>query len=123
MTIWIRLGSLVEQTRNLGSSLVARSLVSVAVIVLASGCHVDLRDDDHICKPDEYPVRQFGPTGLGQECARKGQEPPTGDVRYPKGQVPDRIGDKWDIYWQDHALDSDGKTIPLDPDLRGLYAR
>jgi len=59
---------------------------------------------------DEYPVKAVGPGG-GSACVSDGQEPPDGMVRYPKGQVPERVGDKWDVYWESHDLDEDGKLV------------
>ena len=41
-------------------------------------------------------------------CAPAGQEPPAGYVRYPDGQVPRHVGDKWDKYWQTHVIDRSG---------------
>ncbi|WP_335971575.1 MULTISPECIES: SCO0607 family lipoprotein [Streptomycetaceae] len=79
-----------------------------AVMATATACGVDLRD--HECQSDEYVVAAVGPGG-GAQCVAKGEEPPPGTVRYPKGQEPKRVGDKWDVYWQDHGLDANGKLI------------
>jgi len=80
----------------------------VAVMGLVTGCGMDLRD--HECQANEYPVQAVGVPGSGA-CVTKGKEPPDGDVRYPPGEVPQRVGDKWDVYWDSHAMDADGHLI------------
>ncbi|MEE4541138.1 hypothetical protein V2S66_04040 [Streptomyces sp. V4-01] len=88
--------------------MVAMALAGVAVVGMTSACDVDLRD--HECMSDEYPVQAVGPEG-GSACATNGHEPDAGYVRYPAGQVPQRVGDKWDVYWQSHGLDAAGHLI------------
>ncbi|WP_328466428.1 SCO0607 family lipoprotein [Streptomyces sp. NBC_00448] len=90
------------------ASMVGAVLVGAAVVATSTACGVDLRDRE--CTSNEYPVQAVGPEGGGQ-CVTKGKEPPAGTVRYPKGQEPKRVGDKWDLYWQDHGLDANGKLI------------
>lgn len=80
----------------------------VGVAAVTAGCSVDLRDYE--CSSDEYPVQAVG-AGSGSACVTKGEEPPAGYVRYPAGQVPQRVGDKWDVYWQTHGLDAKGHLI------------
>jgi hypothetical protein len=63
-----------------------------------------------MCESDEYPVQAVGAPGSGM-CVTKGDEPAAGYVRYPAGEVPQLVDDKWDLYWRDHALDADGKLI------------
>jgi hypothetical protein len=90
------------------SSVVALSLAGVAAMGLTAGCGMDLRD--HECMSDEYPVKATGPEG-GSACQTNGQAPPAGYVRFPAGQVPQRVGDKWDVYWETHGLDDKGRLI------------
>ncbi|MET9531857.1 MULTISPECIES: SCO0607 family lipoprotein [unclassified Streptomyces] len=85
--------------------------VSVLVLTAASmafaltGCS----QEDAICGGGEYPVLNVGSTGSA--CASKGHEPPKGYTRYPKGKVPEHVGDTWDTYWQSHTVDRSGKII------------
>ncbi|MYS80649.1 SCO0607 family lipoprotein [Embleya scabrispora] len=62
-----------------------------------------------ICGGDEYPVLNVGSTG--RACVSNGDEPPKGYIPYPKGKVPEHVGDKWDTYWQSHTVDESGRTI------------
>lgn len=84
------------------------ALAGVALTALATACSMDTRDA--ICMPDEYPTAVIGYAG-GGSCVSDGQQPPEGSVRYPEGQVPRHVDDRWDRYWQDHALDADGRLI------------
>ncbi|MYS22138.1 hypothetical protein GTW78_18565 [Streptomyces sp. SID4948] len=88
--------------------MVALALLGAAAAGMAAACDTDLRD--HECMSDEYPVQAVGPEG-GSMCVTNGKEPPAGTVRYPKGQVPQRVGDRWDRYWQDHGLDAHGRLL------------
>jgi len=36
-----------------------------------------------------------------------------GYTRYPEGQVPDRVGDKWDEYWSTRIIDENGKVTEI----------
>lgn len=90
------------------ASMGAAVLAGAAVVAMSTACGVDMRDRE--CTSNEYPVQAVGPEG-GSQCVTKGKEPPAGTVRYPKGQIPKRVGDKWDLYWQDHGLDANGKLI------------
>ncbi|MFI0938564.1 SCO0607 family lipoprotein [Streptomyces sp. NPDC021020] len=87
-------------------------LAGSAVAALTAACSVDLRDA--ICGSDEYPVAAVGSAG-GGSCVPDKEQPPKGSVRYPEGKVPQHVDDKWDKYWQDHALDANGRLI-TDPD-------
>lgn len=89
-------------------SVVVLALTGVAAMGLATGCGMDLRD--HECMSDEYPVKAVGPEG-GSACQTNGQAPPAGYVHFPAGQVPQRVGDKWDVYWETHGLDDKGHLI------------
>ncbi|MGW1375682.1 SCO0607 family lipoprotein [Streptomyces sp. NPDC002446] len=66
---------------------------------------------DAICMSDEYPVMPVG--GTGGSCVPKDEEPPAGHVRYPEGKVPEHVDDKWDIYWDTHTIDKNGKIIKV----------
>ncbi|WP_405779300.1 SCO0607 family lipoprotein [Streptomyces sp. NBC_00859] len=83
--------------------LVLTAAVSMAFAV--TGCS----QEDAICGGGEYPVLNVGSTGSA--CATNGHEPPKGYTRYPKGKVPEHVGDKWDTYWQSHTVDRSGKII------------
>ncbi len=85
-----------------------RDLVPVAVLVplLAAGCSFDER----ICSSGHYPVKAVGST-TGADCVPDGEEPPEGYVRYPDGQVPEVVGDKWDEYWSTRVVDENGTVV------------
>jgi len=73
---------------------------------LLTGCAYE----ESICSDGEYPVLAVG--GAGSACVKNGQEPDKGWSRYPAGKVPEKVGDKWDEYWQTRTLDENGKVIP-----------
>ncbi|WP_416970037.1 SCO0607 family lipoprotein [Streptomyces sp. 4F14] len=73
---------------------------------LLTGCSIE----ESICSGGEYPVLAVG--GAGSACVADGQEPDKGYARYPAGKVPEKVGDKWDTYWQTRTLDENGKEIP-----------
>ncbi|MFI0898502.1 SCO0607 family lipoprotein [Streptomyces sp. NPDC020983] len=84
-------------------------LAGAAVITgLTAACSLDTREG--MCMPDEYPVAAIGYAG-GGGCVSEGQKPPSGTVRYPAGEVPQYVDDKWDKYWQNHALDAHGHLM------------
>ncbi|MEU7015288.1 hypothetical protein [Streptomyces sp. NPDC046385] len=88
--------------------LIAAALVSAAAVVALTGCAgIEYRED--ICGSGEYPVLSVG--GTGSACVADKQEPPAGFVRYPEGKVPQQVDDQWDVYWNTHTLDKDGKII------------
>jgi hypothetical protein len=66
---------------------------------------------DAICGSGSYPVIQVG--GTGRQCVDKGQNPPTGFARFPSGQEPKRVDDKWDVYWRTHTVDETGHTVDV----------
>ncbi|MDH6589811.1 hypothetical protein M2161_008917 [Streptomyces sp. SAI-133] len=89
---------------------VAAALASAAALVTLTGCG-GWEYKENICGGGEYPVLSVGSTG--QACVPDGKEPDAGYSRYPKGKVPQEVGDKWDVYWDTHTLDEDGKTVKV----------
>ena len=83
-------------------------LTSAALAALTAACSFD--PADNICMSDEYPVATVGYAGSGS-CVSDDKQPPRDSVRYPEGRVPQHVDDKWDTYWQTHALDAHGKLI------------
>nr|WP_229695541.1 hypothetical protein [Streptomyces lacrimifluminis] len=88
----------------------AAALVSAAAVVALTGCS-GFEYVENVCGSDEYPVLSVGSTG--SSCVSDKEEPPAGSVRYPKGKVPQEVGDKWDVYWETHTFDKDGKIITV----------
>ncbi|WP_343240075.1 hypothetical protein [Streptomyces sp. SID12488] len=84
--------------------------MSAAAVVALTGCST-FEYSEAICGGGEYPVMSVGSTG--SSCVSDKEEPPAGSVRYPKGKVPQEVDDKWDVYWDTHTLDRDGKTITV----------
>ncbi|WP_411757415.1 SCO0607 family lipoprotein [Streptomyces venezuelae] len=93
--------------RRSARSLAALALAGAAAAAVLTGCSTQ----DAICGGGEYPVLHVGSSGSA--CQPDGEEPPKGYARYPEGKVPEHVDDKWDKYWSDHTLDSDGKIIKL----------
>lgn len=85
----------------------ATALSAVAAAVALTGCSFQ----GDICSEGEYPVMTVGNTGSA--CAKDGEEPPKGYVRYPEGKVPQKVDDKWDVYWRTHAVDEDGNIVEV----------
>ena len=77
----------------------------IAAVFLATGCSAQ----DAICQSGEYPVKAVA--GIGSACVSTGKNPPAGYVGYPKGKVPQHVGDKWDKYWSSHVIDKNGKIV------------
>ncbi|MGW0771392.1 SCO0607 family lipoprotein [Streptomyces sp. NPDC002676] len=86
----------------------AAALASAAAVVALAGC-AGVEYEEDICSSGEYPVMSVG--GTGSACVSDKQEPPAGFVRYPEGKVPQRVDDKWDVYWNTHTVDKDGNII------------
>ena len=80
----------------------AAILVAVSGAALLTGC-----GPDAICGSDDYPAMQV--SGTGRQCVAKGQDPPTGFVRYPAGKEPKHVDDEWDVYWRNHTIDEKGQ--------------
>ncbi len=70
-----------------------------------------------ICGGDEYPVAQIGTAGTA--CQANGTDPAEGYTRYPEGKTPQKVGDKWDTYWQEHVLDANGNEAPAPAETKG----
>ncbi|MFC8430439.1 SCO0607 family lipoprotein [Streptomyces sp. NPDC057253] len=85
-------------------------LASAAAALMLTGC-AGWEYQENICSSDEYPVLYVGSTGSA--CVSDGEEPTSGYARYPKGKVPQVVGDKWDVYWETHTLDKNGKIIDV----------
>jgi hypothetical protein len=86
-----------------------RPVILAAVLtagLLTGGC-----GPDAICRSGEYPAIQVG--GTGRTCVTNGQEPPSGFARFPSGQEPRHVDDKWDTYWRTHTVDRSGAAVPL----------
>ena len=81
------------------------SAAGIAAVILATGCSTQ----DAICSSGQYPVQAVGGTGLS--CVAIGKNPPAGYQRYPKGEVPQHVGDKWDKYWSNHVVGKNGKIV------------
>lgn len=81
-------------------------IAGVAAAFLVAGCS----GPDAICGSHEYPVKAVGST-TGQACQANGKQPPAGYVRYPAGEVPEHVGDKWDKYWGTKVVDKNGKIV------------
>ncbi|KUN24969.1 hypothetical protein AQJ23_18245 [Streptomyces antibioticus] len=93
-----------------GKARIAAVLASAVAALTLTGC-AGWEYRENICSSGEYPVLAVGSTGSA--CVPDTEEPSAGYARYPKGKVPQEVGDKWDVYWQTHTLDEDGKTVDV----------
>jgi len=82
------------------------ALIVITGALLAGGCSFQ----DRICRSGEYPVKAVGNT-TGRTCVKDGDNPPAGYVRYPDGQVPQHVDDKWDKYWRTVIVDENGRVV------------
>ncbi|MFJ9994989.1 SCO0607 family lipoprotein [Streptomyces werraensis] len=88
----------------------AAALASAVAVVAVTGCAgFEYRED--ICSADEYPALSVG--GTGSICVSSKEAPPAGFVKYPQGKAPQQVDDKWDLYWDTHTLDEDGKVVDV----------
>jgi hypothetical protein len=94
--------------RLAGMGILTRTTLTAALgfTLLTAGCA-----GEAICGSDAYPVKAVGST-TGQSCVPRGEEPPAGYVRYPAGQVPKHVGDRWDEYWSTVVVDERGTIVP-----------
>ncbi|MET8576509.1 hypothetical protein [Streptomyces sp. NPDC005012] len=97
-------------TGGRGRGAVAALVGVAAAVAVLSGCSGWGYEED-VCSKGEYPVLAVNNTGSA--CVADGEEPPEGMVRYPEGKVPQKVGDKWDEYWQTRTLDENGKVVEL----------
>lgn len=74
-------------------------VVAALLVMTLSSCSFE----EHICGEGEYPVKPVD-GGMGGQCVKDGEKPPEGLEAYPKGQVPEVVGDRWDNYWNDKAI-------------------
>ncbi|AJE85919.1 SCO0607 family lipoprotein [Streptomyces physcomitrii] len=88
--------------------LAARTAGLAAATALAGAGLAACSIEEASCGGGEYPVQAVGSTGSA--CAEKGEKPPKGYVRYPEGKVPEKVGDKWDTYWNTHIIEKDGSV-------------
>ncbi|MGW6924007.1 SCO0607 family lipoprotein [Streptomyces sp. NPDC054950] len=97
--------------RALAGAAVAAMAAAMAVATL-TGCSFQIEEAS--CGGGEYPV--LAVNSGGGDCVPDGEEPAEGWARYPQGKVPEKVGDKWDVYWSTHTLDENGEIIEL-PEL------
>ncbi|MFJ9562090.1 SCO0607 family lipoprotein [Streptomyces fuscichromogenes] len=90
-----------------------RAAVLASVLAVAAGLlsACSLSTADAVCNTGEYPVIAVGSTGSA--CMKNGETPSKGYARYPKGKVPQHVGDKWDTYWESHTVDAHGSVVPV----------
>ena len=81
--------------------------VLISAAGLLSACSFSM--EDAMCGSGEYPVLAVDSTS-GGACVKNGDTPPSGYTRYPKGKVPQHVGDKWDTYWETHTVDAKGNV-------------
>lgn len=74
------------------------AIVVTFVAMTLAGC--DNLIVEHMCSDGEYPVKPID-AGMGGQCVKDGEKPPAGLEAYPKGKVPEVVGDKWDKYWSE----------------------
>ncbi|MGW1412671.1 SCO0607 family lipoprotein [Streptomyces sp. NPDC002403] len=87
---------------------VAGALTATAAILSLTGCSGSSLKDS-VCGGGEYPVLAVG--GTSSDCVPDGKEVPDGYTRYPKGKVPQKIDDKWDVYWRTHTINDKGEVV------------
>jgi hypothetical protein len=91
-----------------GKARIAAVLASTVAALALTGC-AGWEYQENICSSGEYPVLSVGSTGSA--CVSDEEQPSAGYARYPEGKVPQEVGDKWDVYWETHTLDEDGKIV------------
>ncbi|MGW0955580.1 SCO0607 family lipoprotein [Streptomyces sp. NPDC001212] len=89
---------------------VGGALTAAAAILALAGCSgAGLSLEDSICGGGEYPVMTVG--GTGSDCVPNGDKTPDGYTRYPEGKVPQKVDDKWDVYWRTHTVNDKGEIV------------
>jgi hypothetical protein len=86
-------------------SLSVLAMAGIAAVFLSTGCSAD-----PVCDTGQYPIKAVGGT-VGQACQADGTQPSAGFVRYPKGKVPQHVGDKWDTYWSTVVVNKHGQIV------------
>ncbi|MEH0584264.1 hypothetical protein QA942_09135 [Streptomyces sp. B21-106] len=86
----------------------AAAAVAVATAGL-TGCSLQI--EEAVCGGGQYPV--LAVNSGGGDCVPDGEEPAQGWARYPEGKVPEKVGDKWDLYWSTRTLDGKGAIVEL----------
>jgi hypothetical protein len=81
------------------------ALAGTTAAVLLTGCSMQ----EASCGGGEYGVIAVGSTGAA--CVPDDEDPPKGYARYPEGKEPEHVGDKWDVYWETHTVDENGRII------------
>jgi hypothetical protein len=89
---------------------VARVRGVVLTVVLTAAVVAGCSWHEKICRSGEYPAKAVG-NASGRTCVAQGQNPPSGYVRYPAGQEPKYVGDKWDKYWSTKVVDENGNIV------------
>lgn len=89
----------------------AATLIGAAAVAVLAGCSGASPLADAVCGDGEYPVMTVGSTGSA--CVRNGEKPPKGYTRYPEGKVPQKVDDKWDVYWRTHTVDEKGDIVKV----------
>ncbi|MEU4659448.1 hypothetical protein AB0G32_36895 [Streptomyces sp. NPDC023723] len=92
------------------STALVSALASGAALLALTGC-AGFEYREAVCGGGEYPVLSVG--GTGSACVPDSAEPPSGYARYPAGKVPQQVDDKWDVYWDTHTLDENGKVVDV----------
>ncbi|MFE7513282.1 SCO0607 family lipoprotein [Streptomyces sp. NPDC057540] len=82
------------------------TVAGLAAALLLTGC----ASGERVCGSGRYPVKAVG-NASGQDCVADGQEPPRGWVRYPAGEVPEYVGDRWDRHWGTVVVDAEGRPV------------
>ncbi|MDX3575680.1 SCO0607 family lipoprotein [Streptomyces sp. FL07-04A] len=87
----------------------AGAAAAAAAVSTLTGCSLQL--EEAVCGGGHYPV--LAVNSGGGDCVPDGEEPAEGWARYPEGKVPEKVGDKWYVYWSTHTLDGKGAIVEL----------
>ncbi|AVV41771.1 hypothetical protein C6376_10270 [Streptomyces sp. P3] len=88
---------------------VGAAVAAVAVTAALTGCSLQI--EVAVCGRGRYPV--LAVNSSGGDCVPDGEEPAGGWARYPAGKVPEKVGDKWDVYGGTRTLDGKGAIVEL----------
>jgi hypothetical protein len=95
---------------NRAATALGMALAAGAALLALTGC-AGFEYREAVCWGGEYPVLSVG--GTGSACVPDAEQPPSGFARYPEGKVPEQVDDKWDVYWDTHTLDANGKVVEV----------